>query len=191
MVFWNVKNFLKICDGINVEPITLAILQNPDLWDQRTLRKHGNSPHTQMSDIWVRYNDDTDAKRSGDYSKFNDEHFPIWYPAIEILPSIRQIALGLMAKMGATHLGGILITKIPSGGKVDPHVDRGWHADFYNCKLYVPLLSLPGCVNRCDDEFVSMKTGECWYFNNHVEHEVINNSNDDRMTLIICMKTDD
>lgn len=183
------RNFLKICDGINVEPLNFLLKQKPELWNARTLRKDDPaSPHVAMSDIWVRYNDDSEAKRTGDYSKFNEQHYPVWYPSINDLSMIKPMALGLMAKMGASHLGGILITKIPPGGVIEPHVDSNWHAKFYNCKLYIPLQSNPKCYNRCEDEIVIMDAGECWYFNNNVEHEVRNNGLDDRITLIICMR---
>lgn len=185
------RNFMKVCDGINVEPLNLLLKQNPELWNQRTLRKEiKESPHIAMSDIWVRYNDDTEAKKTGDYSTFHDLHYPIWYPAINALPMVRGIALALMTKMCATHLGGVLITKIPAGGRIDPHVDSNWHAGFYNCKLYVPLQANAQCINRCGDEYVVMNVGDCWYFNNAIEHEVQNNGSDDRITLIICMRTE-
>lgn len=185
------RNFQKILDGIGVDSLNFLLKKHPNLWNQRTLRKELlDSPHLEISDIWVRYNDDSDAKKSGNYSHFHDEHYPIWYPTIHILHPIRQIALALMAKMGGVHLGGILITKIPPGGMVAPHVDKNWHADFFNCKLYVPLQTNPHCVNRCEDEFVVMNTGDCWYFDNSVEHEVRNGGNDDRITLIICMRVE-
>lgn len=185
------RNFLKVCDGLNVEPLNLALKQRPHLWDQKIYRKKNyTSPHQAMQDIWVRYNDDTEAAKTDDYSKFFDMHYPVWYPVINDLPMIRNMALHLMAKMGATHLGGVLITKIPPGGKIAPHVDKDWHATFYNCKLYVPLQTNPQCFNRCEDEYVVMNTGDCWYFNNAVEHEVQNNGSDDRMTLIICMRVE-
>lgn len=185
------RNFLKICDGINVEPLNFLLMQKPYLWNKKTLRKDSPlSPHQAMSDIWVRYNDDTEAKLTGDYSKFNDQHFPIWYPCANELPMIKSIALGLMTKMGASHLGGILITKIPPGGRIEPHIDNGWHPTFYNCKLYVPIQSNQNCFNRCESEVVSMQAGECWYFNNTVEHEVVNNGTDDRITLIICTRVE-
>lgn len=179
------RNFLKICDGINVEPLNFLLKKKPELWNQRTLRKDmPNSPHLAMSDIWVRYNDE--AKMHA--PDFHDLHYPVWYPVINELPMIKGISLALMSKMGATHLGGVLITKIPAGGRIEPHIDTNWHANFYNCKLYVPLQSNPQCFNRCEEEFAVMNTGECWYFNNHVEHEVQNNGFDDRITLIICMR---
>jgi|SRR6267154_725530 len=185
------RNFLKICEGINVDPLNFILKRNEYLWNQKTLRKdQDNSPHLAMSDIWVRYNDDKENKRTGDYSDFHNLHYPIWYPSINQLPMIRNIALGLMTKMSAVHLGGILITKIPPGGRIEPHIDNNWHANFFNCKLYIPIQSNQKCFNRCEDEVVVMNSGECWYFNNNVEHEVINNGNDDRITLIICMRVE-
>jgi len=185
------RNFLKICEGINVEPIFFALQQNPQLWDQRTRRKDtAGSPHSGMSDIWVRYNDDTEAQATGDYSKFNEMHYPIWYPSINYLSMIKPLSIGLMSKMGATHLGGVLITRIGPGHGIDPHIDSNWHANFYNCKLYIPLQTNKKCYNRCEDEIIVMNTGDCWYFNNNVEHEVRNNGIDERVTLIICMRID-
>lgn len=185
------RNFIKVCDGINVEPLLFSLNQNIQLWDTNKLRKDiPESPHLAMSDIWVRYNYEKYALNTDDYSKFHDQHFPVWYPSINKLPMVRNISLALMSKMGATHLGGVLITKIPPGGRIEPHIDHNWHADFYNCKLYVPVQSNKQCINRCGDEFVVMNSGECWYFNNSVEHEVVNNGQDDRITLIICMKVE-
>lgn len=185
------RNFMKVTEGINVEPLNFLLKRNPQLWNQRTLRKEmADSPHLGMSDIWVRYNDDAAFKKSGDYTKLHDLHYPIWYPCVNELHVIKPMALALMAKMNATHLGGILITRIAPGGRVEPHIDKNWHADFYNCKLYIPLQTNPNCINRCEDEIVSMRTGDCWYFNNAVEHEVQNHGDDDRITLIICMRVE-
>lgn len=185
------KHFEKVADNIDVLPLLMALHTNPQLWGQEGYRKDTpGTPHTGMTDIWVRYNDITKYKESGDFTNFNGPHISKWYPAYDHLPHIRPIAFGLMARFQAVGLGGILITKIPPGGRVEPHIDEGWHAEFYNTKLYVVLQSNPYCRNRVGDEVVFMKTGEVWYFDNSVEHEVINEGTDDRITLIICMRCD-
>jgi hypothetical protein len=182
------KHFNKIWEGLNLSPIKMALQSNPSLWDEHQNRRLGEkSPHKEMQDIWVRANDKTKYDEAGCYKGFNDMHYPIFYPAWNILP-LRQLVMGLMAKMEATHLGTILITKIPAGGKILPHIDRGWNATFFNCKLYIPLQANPDCWNRCEDETVVMQEGDVWYFDNQVEHEVQNNGTDDRITLIICMR---
>lgn len=73
------KYFELIRDGIDVEPLRQALLRNDDLWDQNRIRKEWpGSPHSRMSDIWVRYNDNSYAMETGDWSKFNDEHDSVW-----------------------------------------------------------------------------------------------------------------
>ena len=183
------RNFVKIAEGIDVAAIALALNQHPELWDEHRERKsYDGTPHTQMQDIWLRFNDR--ANLQGDYAKFTDQHESVWYPAIDKLPQVRPLIFWLMSKVQATRLGGVLITKVRPGGRIAPHVDRGWHPEYYKVKLYVPIQSNPHCLNRCEEEWVSMSTGDCWYFNNLVEHEVLNRGKDDRIMLIICLRCD-
>jgi hypothetical protein len=49
--------------------------------------------------------------------------------------------------------------------------------------------SAPGVTFRCGDEKVHMETGEVWWFQNALEHEVINNSAHERIHLIIDIRT--
>ncbi len=181
------KHFQQICSGIDVLPLLLAIKLKPELWDRQTLRKdRPNNAHKQTQDIWIRFND---PKKVND-PDFTEVHFPVWHPAYYELPQIRPIIFGLMARTEATQLGGVMITKIQPKGRVLPHTDLGWHPEFYPLKLYIPLQTNPSCINRVEDETVKMNTGECWFFRNTVEHEVINDGDDDRITLIVCLKND-
>ncbi len=183
------KNLIKIANGIDVVPLLLQIQRQPKLWDRHSLRKESeDSPHKEMSDIWLRYNDIKKYKESGDFSSFNDEHDPVFYPEWYALPAVRPIVMGLMARVEGTRLGGVMITKIPPGGKIKPHSDNGWHAKYYNTKLYVVLQSNLKCVNRVEDEVVRMAPGDVWFFDNTKEHEVINDGDDDRITLIVCVR---
>lgn len=69
-----------------------------------------------------------------------------------------------------------------------PHTDKGWHPEYYNTKIYIPILTNEFVINRCVDETVVMEQGSAWYFNNTVEHEVVNNGDSERITLIICLR---
>ena len=183
------SNFVNIARGIDTAPLLLEIARQPKLWNRHARRKEmPDTPHSDMVDIWLRYNDEKPYKESGDWSGFNDEHESIFYPEWFALPSARPIVYGMMARTQAVRLGGILVTKIPPGGRIEPHVDGGWHATYYNTKLYVVLQSNPQCVNRAEDERIAMAPGEVWYFDNAKEHEVVNDGPTDRITLIICMR---
>lgn len=187
------KYFLKVSEGINVKPLLWQLGSNPDLWDMHRRRKEGPStPHSKMSDIWVRYNDVEPYEKSGNYAGFNDQHFPIWYPAYQRMPALKPLIFNLMAQVDGEHLGGILITRIPPGEKIAQHVDRGWHVEYHD-KFYLSVKSGPGAKFIChegDTEALEPKAGDCWRFDNRLSHSVVNDSNEDRITLIICIRTE-
>lgn len=188
------KHFLKIADGFDVKPVLAELEAHPELWDQHTIRKTApGTPHSRMSDIWVRYNDVAPFKASGDYSTFNDAHVPVWYDAWEKCPSLHDIVFSLMRIVEGEMLGGVLITRIPAGLGIDPHRDAGWHVDHFD-KFYVSLQSPVGAVFGTEvggeSEVLSPKAGECFLFDNRKMHWVSNTSNADRITLIVCIRTE-
>ena len=170
--------------------VTDAITQldaHPELWNAHSERTVDDT-FAGTSDIWVRFREKDELREPKD---FGQPHFPVFYPAWECLPAIKPIVRQLLADVGAVHLGGILITKIPPGGEIKPHHDRGgWHAEFYNTKVYVPLRTSRRVMNYCEDEAVVMDEGEAWCFNNLVTHSVVNAGDTDRITLIVCMRTE-
>lgn len=185
------KHFLRVADGVPVIPLLAEIDANPHLWDAYRERKESDgSPHSRMSDIWVRYNDRAKLK---DRESFNAEHVPVWYPAWKALPELKPIIFNLMAAVEGEMLGGVLITCIPPGGGIAPHVDCGWHVEYYD-KFYVSLQSAPGAEFFCDHDGVTEalcpKVGEIWRFDNRKNHWVENTSDTDRITLIVCIRTD-
>ena len=183
------NRFVHLASGIDVMPVLGQLMAQPWLWNQRTERKTApGTPHAAMSDIWVRYR--AEAELTGPES-FLQPHLSVMWPAWHALPALQPIVFGVMARVQATMLGGILITRIPPGGMIDPHHDLGsWHAEFYRTKVYVPLKSNARCVNVCEGEEVVMRVGEAWSFDNLVTHSVENNGATDRITAIICMKTE-
>ncbi len=142
-----------------------------------------------MSDIWVRFRARDELKAPGDFAA---PHIPVWYPAAQRLPELKCLVEVMFRDFAAEELGGVLITKIPPGGRILPHHDRGgWHAEHYNLKVYVPIAGTKDCINRCEDDQVSMLPGEVWNFDNLKVHSVENNSDQDRITAIVCMRKND
>lgn len=171
-------------------PLQRQLADNPQLWDQFTIRKTApGTPHGRMSDIWVRYNDVRPFLETGDYRQFNDPHLPIWYPAWEVLTSLRPIVFDLMTGVAGEMLGGVLITRIPHGMGIDPHVDAGWHVNYFD-KFYVAVESAPGAEFHTTGEALCPAVGSIWRFDNRNNHWVVNNSGQDRITLIVCIHTD-
>lgn len=180
------QNFLFVAGGVDVVPLLLALKVNAHLWDENKLRtQHDLTPHKQVHDIWLRFNDL--ALYKDDFSGVVDEHESINYPAWYALPEARSIIFSLMARVEGVRLGRCLITKLPPGGRIEPHVDGGEHAAYYE-RFHICLQSQPGIVFRTGEESVTMRPGEVWWFDNKIEHEVINNSADDRLHLIVDIK---
>lgn len=177
------KNFLKIAEGLDVTPVMMALKARSHLWNQNDLRtRHQGTAHAQADDIWLRFNE-----LKEDLSAVVDDIHCINYPAMGELPEARQLILGLMARVGCEQLGRSIITRLKPGACITPHEDQGAPATYYE-RFHITLHSRPGCVFRAGDEQVQMRTGEVWWFNNTIEHEVQNYSDDDRLTLIVDIK---
>src|ERR1700757_3998456 len=114
------NNLIKIAYGIDTAPLLLEIARQPRLWNRRRYRKdRPETPHAAMDDIWLRYNDEKPFKDKGDYTGFDAEHESIFYPEWFALPSVRPIVYNLMARVQAVRLGGVMITRIPPGGRIE------------------------------------------------------------------------
>jgi len=185
------ESFAKIACGFDVLPLQLALKRQPKLFGKYPFRQagYGESPHTNMTDIWVRYNKIDKYLEAGDFTGFNDEHEAEWYPAYYALPQIRPIVFALMALVQGERLGAVLITKIPPGGRIEPHIDTGWHAEYYD-KYYIPIQNAPGATFNFNDGIIYPQLGDAWWFDNSVPHWVENHSNEDRIAMIVCIRSD-
>jgi len=184
------KLFQKLPYTVDVSEINRQLAEHPELWDGNPFRRTAaGSAHTEMRDIWVRYNDASKYLAKGSFAGFNDEHVPVWYPAWSKVPSLRPVIFDLMARVEGEMLGGVLITRIPHGKGIAPHVDKSWHVDYYD-KFYISLQAGPGAKFCSEDESIEPEVGDVWRFDNRHEHWVTNESGQDRVTLIVCIRTD-
>lgn len=178
--------------GLNVTPLNLAIARRPELWKEDTyLRDYPQGPFKEIESIMLRFpvksvfeTEEELQKHASTY----DQHESIDYPAYAKLTEARPIVMGLMAQVGGERLGRVMINKIAPGGRIFPHADTPAHAEYYD-RFHVVLQSAPGVDFRCGDEHVYMAVGEVWWFQNAVEHEVINNSAVDRVHMIVDIRT--
>ena len=77
---------IKIEENLPIQLILDELAANPDLWDMYEYRsKAANSPHTDVADIWLRYND-INQFGPANYNNMMQEHDSVWYEAIDRLP---------------------------------------------------------------------------------------------------------
>ena len=142
-----------------------------------------------MTDIWVRSNDLKPFEKSGDFTHFNDPHEPMWLKPWHVLTALQPIVMDMAMSVRAEKIGAILITKLPPGGRILPHTDGGWHADYFKTKLYLTINGNEGCINQVESESICMQVGQVWQFDNANLHSVENHGDTDRIVLIVCVKT--
>lgn len=175
-----------ITSGFDIEDAVKEISEHPELWNMYTMRAaEVGSPHIDVDDIWIRYNDWNNFK--GNRISFNEEHESVWYPAIEKLPSVKDLVMDVMSYVQGERLGGVFITKVPPGKMVKKHIDNGWHSRYYD-KFAVQLKADIHQTFCFDNYELCSEEGDLYTFDNSKTHWVINNSNVDRITLIITIR---
>lgn len=186
------RNFHMLAGGVIVDPLVLAIKRKPELWREDTyLRDYPQGPFGDTETIMLRFPVKTVKETQAEvelYGHSDEQHESIDYPAFAYLPEARAIVFALMATVQGERLGRVMINRLKPGGKVAPHADTPVHAEYYS-RHHVVLQTALGANIRCGEETVHMEKGTIWWFNNKLEHEVVNNSGDDRIHMIVDIRT--
>lgn len=179
------RNFQRILNNMPIMPLLLAVKQQEALWDTHTLRTETEgTPHKDISDIWLRFNSieqypDAESAAAGVFNDLECVNYPGWYA----LPQARWMLLDLIRLVEGIRLGRVLITRLPPGKRIPRHADGGQPAEYYE-RYVVVLQNLPGSLMASGAEIIQMAAGEAWWMNNREEHEVVNNSEAERIVLI-------
>lgn len=165
--------------------INHQIFQNPDLWDENTLRtKHPGTAHSEVSDIWLWFNQ---LPKEGETKKVINDKVVVPYRGWDVLTALRNPIFGLMHQVQAVRLGRVIVTKLPAGKQIDPHTDGGAPATFFK-RYQIAIQCLPGNIFQIENEQVGFESGDVWAINNRAEHSVVNNSQDDRIVCIVDLR---
>lgn len=180
------RNFLKLAQNVNILPLLHAVQTQPELWNADNLRTlYPDSPHAQADDIWLRFNDR--ALWESEPERIMDEPESVNYPAWNKLTQAHGIVFDLLRTVQGSRIGRVMLTRLAPGKNIAPHIDGGKYAAYYN-RYHVFLQNLPGANFRAGEEVICPQAGDVYWFNNKIEHEVINHSTDDRITLIIDIR---
>lgn len=189
------KNFYQIAAGLDVTPLMLAIHRldkSNGIWKEDTyLRDYPQGPFGEIESIILRFPTrsvhETEEALKAHLANF-DQHENVDQEAFKNLPEARPLIFALMSAVQGERLGRCIINKVAPGGRIYPHEDTKAHAEYYD-RFHIVLHSGPGATFNCEDETVSMKTGEVWWFNNALMHDVVNNSSDYRVHLVVDIRT--
>lgn len=185
------KNFVKLMYGMDGLPLQLAIARRPELWKVDTyLRDYPQGPFGEIESIMLRFPEKRVVEQEQELADYKagkhlfDQHENIDYPAYKTLPEARGLVMTIFGLVGGERLGRVMLNKIAPGGRIFRHADTKEHTDYYS-RFHVVLQSAPGVRFLCGDEEVYMAPGEAYWFRNAEEHEVINDSQVDRIHLVM------
>lgn len=183
------KNFIKI-GTTDITQLALELHQNPGLWNTYKERLMPGSPHEHSDDIWVRMNDRTGYGKAKQWKDFNKEHESIWYPGYYALPAVRKIVFDLARFVEAERIGDIMIWRVKPGDMIKPHADDSWHVHYYD-KFNVCVQAQEGCSFNWEREAMLERAGEIHRFTNTTQHAVLNESVDDYIVMVVCLRVHD
>ncbi|WP_088147013.1 aspartyl/asparaginyl beta-hydroxylase domain-containing protein [Achromobacter denitrificans] len=193
------KHFHFLASGLDVNPLMLAIRRQPQLWKEDTfLRKYPQGPFGQTETIMIRFPEKVEGLTDEQIEAYkanqlagHDQYEAVNYPAQSALPEVRSLMFDLMTRVRGERLGRVMINKVAPGGRIFPHADTPEQTRYYT-RFHIVLHGLPGAVLRCgedsDMEEIQMRTGDCFWFANDKVHEVINNSADDRVSMVVDIR---
>lgn len=181
--------FTQLAAGVDVSALLAEILDQPLLWNRNPCRLSRKTPHYETQDMILRYRDETKFRESGDWSRFVDEHLPMWNKTVNFLPSAKKIIFDLFSFVKGEVLGGVFVYKLQPGTKIIPHVDRGWHPEFYD-KFNVCLASNEQTAFYYDGQAMYQKPGDIHWFRNDIKHWVKNEGATDHIVMTVCARLD-
>lgn len=181
-------HFRLVHAGLDVGPIVSQLDAQPELFDEFPERRLvEGTPFAEMRDIHVRYLPRDDLTPPADPRTPKDLRF---YPAWYRLPALHPVVWALMSTLRAVEMGGILITRLPAGGRMLPHIDNGWHPRRFDTKAHLTLRANARCIVRVEEEEAVFRPGEIWTYPNDVEHEISNGGTTERLVVIMCLRTE-
>lgn len=178
-------NFVRITQGLDVEPLLRAIQEHPELWDEFNDRQdYPGSPHKDTQCIFLRWCEEKTVE-----AVFEDNE-TIDYPAMKILfPEVQKLLSEICSILSYRLLGRVIITELRPGGIIAPHIDEGAYADKYE-RFHVPLFAeqrnlffIGTPLER--GEYRGMDPGDLYCFNHKRQHWFVNQSDKPRIHLII------
>ena len=166
-------NFKHIKD-YDITDIKTYIESVNDEWLENTYRQtkfkrpHGNT----NSIIVTSFPDNWDGNK-----------YPITVNKINIYELIKPIVVELETLFGG-KVGKAMFAKLSANKNITIHKDCGYYLNSVH-RCHIPIITNEQVMFTVGDETISMKYGSCVEIDNNIDHGVMNNSDQDRVHLII------
>jgi hypothetical protein len=176
------NNFSCHRRGVDVQPLLSELLSNQSAWFEQTGRQRRAAVQAETNAIPIRglRRSMVNGRRRRDVHETRYTSLAERFP--ETVALLEALATGLDGRLGRAKFA-----RLPPGGQVLPHVDRG---EYYAVRdrFHLVIDSNGGSVLRAGEEEVRMKTGELWWFDNKALHSARNGSDSPRIHLVFDLQ---
>lgn len=184
---------MQIAGGVDVLPLMYALQCRPELWVQdRYWKDHPIPTFREVDTIMLRFPDKppyvASKEEKQEYIALIDQMECFDQPAFALLPEARSMIFGLMARVSGERLGRVLINRLAPGAHIPRHRDCQPEEKYYD-RFHIVLQTNQNIEFSTGNEFMRANVGDVFWFDNAEEHEVLNRGDDDRIHMIIDIRT--
>lgn len=101
-------------------------------------------------------------------------------PLLHHCPYIKEVIGFFQMEKTAVRL-----MKLDAGAVIKPHSDHSLNFEEGEVRIHIPVITDPQVKFFLEEEQIPMQEGSCWYLNLSLQHSVNNESNIDRVHLVI------
>lgn len=103
------------------------------------------------------------------------------------LPACMALVNKVLAGLDVLEVGVAMLVNLKPGGRVTPHRDEGEYARYFS-RMHIVVSSSPGNWIKCANDTLSPTAGQAFLFNHHALHSAGNDSDTERIHLIVDVK---
>ena len=147
---------------------------NNKLWDNFCFRQKTFEVHKETKTIPLIF--DTDFRLKN----------PTYLNEYEIFKNEFKLLKNKLTKIyGKGFIIRAILVMLKSNSKIDRHIDSGESLSVCH-RVHIPIITNKNVLFEIDNEIKNLKEGEMWEINNSEKiHSVVNNSDTDRIHLIV------
>ena len=168
-------NFVGLVDVVSLKNNVIQL--SDKIWEEHQFRQKAAKTHQKTKTIELMW--DLDSLNSLEKGRITKN-----FQLLDIPSFLKKIKNIYELKFGSGEFVRVLIVKLEKKSKIAPHVDSGIGLIMAR-RTHIPIITNTNVIFIVGGEEKNMKEGEIWEIDNQSVHSVENNSDIDRIHLII------
>lgn len=170
----------KLIKTFDPAPI-LQEIEKAKCWNWLNLRRSDGLNHKAVDDIVLRFNP---VQSMYTYEDFFNELGCVDYFTQMYLPQTMELVRDFAEDK---VIGRVVVAKLKEVAIIAGHIDEGTYAKWHD-RYHFVITTNPEVNFYCGDEQQHMAVGEIWWFDNKIEHSVVNLGNTSRIHIVVDIR---